>query len=66
MLNDFHHFQEALEKRKENGTLRILRPKEQGIDFYSNDYLGLAGNKVFGFSNHCTVPANQPGTGTSG
>ncbi|WP_449398117.1 aminotransferase class I/II-fold pyridoxal phosphate-dependent enzyme [Chryseobacterium wanjuense] len=47
MLNDFRHFQEALEKRKESGTLRVLRQKMAGIDFYSNDYLGLAGNKSF-------------------
>ncbi|WP_415327294.1 aminotransferase class I/II-fold pyridoxal phosphate-dependent enzyme [Chryseobacterium sp. MMS23-Vi53] len=47
MLNKFYHFQEALEKRKENGTLRILKQKQEGIDFYSNDYLGLVGNKDF-------------------
>lgn len=47
MLNKFNHFQEALQKRKENGTLRILKQKQEGIDFYSNDYLGLAGNKYF-------------------
>lgn len=45
MLKNFHHFQEALEKRKEEGTLRILQPKSEGIDFYSNDYLGFARNK---------------------
>lgn len=39
------HFQEALQKRKEEGTLRNLRPKSDGVDFYSNDYLGLARNK---------------------
>lgn len=44
MLKNFHHFQEALEKRREEGTLRILHPKSEGIDFYSNDYLGLARN----------------------
>ncbi|AZA54939.1 aminotransferase class I/II-fold pyridoxal phosphate-dependent enzyme [Chryseobacterium sp. G0201] len=44
MLKNFHHFQEALEKRREEGTLRILQPKAEGIDFYSNDYLGLARN----------------------
>lgn len=38
-------FQEALDKRKEAGILRTLKPKLEGIDFYSNDYLGLAGNK---------------------
>ncbi|MET3535291.1 aminotransferase class I/II-fold pyridoxal phosphate-dependent enzyme [Chryseobacterium limigenitum] len=44
MLKNFHHFQEALEKRREEGTLRILQPKSEVIDFYSNDYLGLARN----------------------
>ncbi|MDP9959716.1 aminotransferase class I/II-fold pyridoxal phosphate-dependent enzyme [Chryseobacterium lathyri] len=38
-------FQEALNKRKEAGVLRTLKPKLSGIDFYSNDYLGLAGNE---------------------
>src|ERR1700750_452046 len=38
-------FQEALDKRKEAGILRTLKPKSAGIDFYSNDYLGLARNK---------------------
>ncbi|WP_027379331.1 aminotransferase class I/II-fold pyridoxal phosphate-dependent enzyme [Chryseobacterium daeguense] len=47
MLNNFHHFQIDLEKRKEAGTLRILKKKLTGIDFYSNDYLGLAQNKDF-------------------
>jgi 8-amino-7-oxononanoate synthase len=45
MLNNFHIFEEALKKRKENGTLRILNQKSEGIDFFSNDYLGLARNK---------------------
>lgn len=40
-----HNFQEALDKRNEEGTLRILKSKSEGIDFYSNDYLGLARNK---------------------
>ncbi|MFL9833782.1 aminotransferase class I/II-fold pyridoxal phosphate-dependent enzyme [Chryseobacterium terrae] len=42
MLNNF---QTALDKRNEEGTLRILKPKSDGIDFYSNDYLGFAGSK---------------------
>ncbi|MCE3074468.1 aminotransferase class I/II-fold pyridoxal phosphate-dependent enzyme [Chryseobacterium gwangjuense] len=45
MLSHFQHFHEALQKREEEGTLRNLRPKFDGIDFYSNDYLGLARNK---------------------
>jgi len=47
MLSNFQHFQEALQKRKEEGTLRNLPKKSEGIDFYSNDYLGLARNKDF-------------------
>ncbi len=47
MLNKFYHFQEALEKRKETGTLRILKQNQKGIDFYSNDYLGLVRNEDF-------------------
>ncbi|MPS64408.1 MAG: 8-amino-7-oxononanoate synthase [Chryseobacterium sp.] len=47
MLSQFLHFQEALEKRKENGTLRVLKPQQKGTDFYSNDYLGLARNTDF-------------------
>lgn len=47
MHNDFLHFQEKLEKRQEEGTLRVLKQKSEGIDFFSNDYLGLARNKDF-------------------
>ncbi|KIC62911.1 aminotransferase class I/II-fold pyridoxal phosphate-dependent enzyme [Chryseobacterium taiwanense] len=47
MLSKFHHFQEALQKREKEGTLRILSLKSEGIDFYSNDYLGLARSKDF-------------------
>lgn len=42
MLN---RLQENLNKRKEAGIVRSLKPRREGIDFYSNDYLGLAGNK---------------------
>lgn len=45
MLNHLHYFQEALDKRKADQTLRILNPKSEGVDFYSNDYLGFARNK---------------------
>ncbi|AYN02059.1 aminotransferase class I/II-fold pyridoxal phosphate-dependent enzyme [Chryseobacterium sp. 3008163] len=45
MLKNFHYFQEALDKREEEGTLRVLKPQSVGIDFYSNDYLGFAQNK---------------------
>lgn len=47
MHKDFLPFEEALEKRKLNGTLRTLQTRQKGIDFYSNDYLGFAGNQEF-------------------
>ncbi|MFZ4928406.1 aminotransferase class I/II-fold pyridoxal phosphate-dependent enzyme [Chryseobacterium sp. Mn2064] len=45
MHNHTEYFQQALEKRREEGTLRSVRLDSQGVDFYSNDYLGLARNK---------------------
>lgn len=47
MLKNLTRFQEALCKREQVGTLRTLKPRAEGIDFYSNDYLGLAKNKDF-------------------
>ncbi len=47
MMFNQNYFQQALRKRHENGNLRSLRTGQEGIDFYSNDYLGLAGNKDF-------------------
>ncbi|MCW3162752.1 aminotransferase class I/II-fold pyridoxal phosphate-dependent enzyme [Chryseobacterium oryctis] len=44
-MHNLSHFQKALEKRKNEGTCRELKPKSDGIDFYSNDYLGFARNK---------------------
>jgi 8-amino-7-oxononanoate synthase len=46
MHNDTSYFQQSLDKRKEQGTLRSLKPESEGIDFYSNDYLGFARNKA--------------------
>ncbi len=36
-----------LSNRQEQGNLRQLKDRKEGIDFYSNDYLGLARNKAF-------------------
>lgn len=47
MLKNFLEFEEALEKRKQNGILRTLAIQKKGIDFHSNDYLGFAGNNDF-------------------
>lgn len=44
MLKSFDRFQADLNQRKTEGTLRILKPKATGVDFYSNDYLGFARN----------------------
>ncbi|MGU3375811.1 aminotransferase class I/II-fold pyridoxal phosphate-dependent enzyme [Chryseobacterium sp. M5A1_1a] len=45
MLKNSTRFQESLQKRKEEGTLRRLQCRSEGIDFYSNDYLGFARSK---------------------
>lgn len=42
---DILHFQEALNKRKREGTFRELTLQSAGTDFFSNDYLGFAKNK---------------------
>jgi len=47
MCNHFLPLEEALEKRKQTGILRTLRNRKEGVDFYSNDYLGFAKNKTF-------------------
>ena len=39
-------YQKALEERKEKHLLRHLPLPPEGIDFYSNDYLGLAKSEV--------------------
>ncbi len=41
----FVQWQQALDKRKEQGIFRSLKNRTEGVDFYSNDYLGLARNK---------------------
>lgn len=47
MLKNISRFEEALHKREQEGTLRTLKSPTEGIDFYSNDYLGLARNREF-------------------
>ncbi|KAJ1444190.1 8-amino-7-oxononanoate synthase [Ochromonadaceae sp. CCMP2298] len=39
-------YQKDLQKRKEQHLLRTLPLPPEGIDFYSNDYLGLAKSKI--------------------
>jgi len=38
---------DKLEERKRLGSLRFLKERGEGIDFYSNDYLGLTRNREF-------------------
>ncbi|MEC3876224.1 aminotransferase class I/II-fold pyridoxal phosphate-dependent enzyme [Chryseobacterium salviniae] len=47
MHNLYLPVEEALAKRKQKGVLRTLRPRQKGVDFYSNNYLGFAGNENF-------------------
>ncbi|MBV8327325.1 aminotransferase class I/II-fold pyridoxal phosphate-dependent enzyme [Chryseobacterium sp.] len=42
MLHNNHHFQKSLDKRNEQGVIRSLKRQPEGVDFYSNDYLGFA------------------------
>ncbi|HLT41468.1 MAG TPA: pyridoxal phosphate-dependent aminotransferase family protein [Sphingobacteriaceae bacterium] len=44
-------------KRKECGHLRELNQQVDGIDFYSNDYLGLARNQLFQEQLHALLKA---------
>ncbi|KMQ68523.1 8-amino-7-oxononanoate synthase [Chryseobacterium sp. FH2] len=44
-MHNLSHFQEALDKRKREGIFRQLCIQPDGIDFYSNDYLGFAKSK---------------------
>lgn len=43
-----NRYQKALEERKKQHLLRSLPLLSEGIDFYSNDYLGLAGSDKLG------------------
>jgi 8-amino-7-oxononanoate synthase len=43
-LTSLQRFSEKLFERQQNLTLRALQISKNGIDFYSNDYLGLARN----------------------
>lgn len=47
MISFPKHLIDAIEQRKKFGNLRTLKPHSDGIDFYSNDYLGLTKNQAF-------------------
>lgn len=46
MQSEAHPLQALLEKRKQEGLLRVLRHNTGLVDFCSNDYLGFARNRV--------------------
>jgi 8-amino-7-oxononanoate synthase len=52
------YIDKKLQERKETGKLRKLRSSNAQLDFFSNDYLGIASNKLLGI--------NEPGTGSTG
>lgn len=45
MIGIYDRISSKLGEREKNGNLRTLKIAENSVDFYSNDYLGLAGNK---------------------
>ncbi|CAM4192637.1 aminotransferase class I/II-fold pyridoxal phosphate-dependent enzyme [Flavobacterium weaverense] len=47
MLNTLSKLKDSLEKRNTENVLRSLKHKKEGVDFYSNDYLGMAQNVPF-------------------
>lgn len=57
--------QKSLEKRKDQGNLRQLSHQKGSIDFYSNDYLGLARNQEL-FEQIKTEQQKWPSNGATG
>ncbi|MEM8939634.1 MAG: 8-amino-7-oxononanoate synthase [Bacteroidota bacterium] len=60
-------YQRALEKVKQQHLLRCLPNPPEGIDFYSNDYLGLAQNPELSLAikkEYQNAPANNGSTGS--
>ncbi|MBC8111543.1 MAG: aminotransferase class I/II-fold pyridoxal phosphate-dependent enzyme, partial [Verrucomicrobia bacterium] len=55
----------TLEERREKGNFRWLKPENQGVDFCSNDYLGLASNiqlaDLIAQNYHKNTPKNGSG-----
>lgn len=48
-----------LNKRKETNSLRSLTLNKSGIDFYSNDYLGLSKSEIIFNSTHTSLLKNN-------
>jgi len=56
-----------LEKRKETNSLRTLVLNKNGVDFFSNDYLGLArSEKIFEATHSLISNGNQIKNGSTG
>ncbi len=58
------HLSHKLEERIQAGNLRVLRVSRQPVDFFSNDYLGLATTGLL----HSLIPEarNRQSTGSTG
>ena len=59
-------YQQALEQRKKNHLLRVLPLPPEGIDFYSNDYLGLAKSAAFSAAIEEELSKQQTRNGSTG
>lgn len=53
------HMERLLQQRLESGNRRRLFLKKKGIDFFSNDYLGIA-------THHCILPSGNGSMGSTG
>ena len=48
------HIEEKLQERRDSGKLRKLSTKRAPIDFFSNDYLGLATGSILNIAGHAS------------
>lgn len=66
MNNIRHRLHEQLEKRQIQGNIRSLNLKSGLIDFSSNDYLGLAGNRELSTLIKDNLDQFEPDNGSTG
>lgn len=61
-----NNYQKALEERKKQHLLRTLPLPPEGIDFYSNDYLGLACSSKLSLAINSTTSKRPTQNGATG
>jgi len=62
-----HKLISKLEKRKETNSLRTLVLTENGVDYFSNDYLGFARSKKIYDATHSLISSeNKIKNGSTG